>query len=204
MTTLRAVLVDADGVLQHPVVEWREELGERSGEDGPAQARLLDDIARAERPTMTGEVDLRESLTQVLEEHDSDLEVAEIIETWHDLEVDEGVLDGVRALARRGLVLALTTNQAEQRAAWMRAHLPYGEVFDRHFYSCEMGVAKPDPAYFTHVLDALGVAPEEALFLDDTAENVESAARLGLHAEQFAQDGGRAELDRILGRYGLR
>jgi len=203
MTTLRAVLVDADGVLQHPLVAWREEIGERSGEDGPAQTRLLDDIARAERPTMTGEVDLGQSLTQVLEEHDTDLEVDEILEAWHDLEVDEGVLDGVRALAGRGLVLALTTNQSEQRAAWMRAHLPYGEVFDHHFYSCEMGVAKPDPAYFTYVLDALGVAPEEALFLDDTAENVESAARLGLHAEQFAQDGGRVELDRILGLYGL-
>ena len=202
-TNLRAVLFDADGVLQHMVAEWRDELGERSGEDGADQTRLLDDIARAERPTMTGEVDLPQSLTQVLEEHDTDLEVDEILEAWHDLEVDEDVLDGVRALAGRGLIRALTTNQSEQRAAWMQTNLPYDDLFDAHFYSCEMGVAKPDPAYFQHVLDTLGVAPEEALFLDDTAVNVESAAALGLHAELFARNGGRPELDRILGRYGL-
>ena len=56
-TKLRAVLFDADGVLQHMAVEWRDEIGERSGEEGPDQTHLLDEIARAERPTMTGEVD---------------------------------------------------------------------------------------------------------------------------------------------------
>jgi putative hydrolase of the HAD superfamily len=85
----------------------------------------------------------------------------------------------------------------------MRANLPYEELFDAQFYSCEMGLAKPDPAYFQHVLDALGLRREEALFLDDTAANVESAAALGIHAELFARDGGRTELDRILGQYGL-
>ena len=47
------------------------------------------------------------------------------------------------------------------------------------------------------------MAAEDALFLDDTEVNVESAAALGLRAELFARDGGRAELDRILGRHGL-
>ena len=199
----RAVLFDADGVLQHMAVEWREEIGERSGEEGPDQQHLLDDIARAEQPTMTGEVDLPGSLEEVIEEHDADLAVEDILQTWQEIEVDEGVLDGVRALAARGVIRALTTNQAPERAAWMQANLPYGELFDAHFYSCDMGVAKPDPAYFQQVLEALGVAAEDALFMDDTAVNVASAQQLGLRAELFARDGGRAELDRILGLHGL-
>ena len=203
-TRLRAVLFDADGVLQHMTVEWRDELNERAGESGGRDAEgLFAAIARAEKPTMTGEVDLAHSLVQVLDDHDADLEVHEVLEAWQNIEVDEGVLAGVRSLAGRGLIRALTTNQADQRAAWMRANLPYADLFDAQFYSCEIGLAKPEPAYFTHVLETLGVVAEEALFLDDTAVNVESAAALGLRAELFARDGGRAELDRILGLHGL-
>jgi putative hydrolase of the HAD superfamily len=204
-TPPRAVLFDADGVLQR-TAPWREDLAEVVGDDNEVRnERLFDDIADAEGPrTLTGEADLDHSLTKVLDRYDDvDLPVEAVHDAWQAIELDEGVLDGVRSLAGRGLIRALTTNQNEQRAAWMRENLPFDELFDAQFYSCEMGLAKPDPAYFSHVLDALGVAPEDALFLDDTAENVESAARLGLRAELFARDGGRAELDRILAAHGL-
>ncbi|GAA1825075.1 hypothetical protein GCM10009714_03490 [Microlunatus capsulatus] len=202
---LRAVLVDADGVLQFTAPSWRDGITDTVGQDDMSRhPRLLDEIAKAEgQGTMTGETDLEHSLTQVLDRHDVDLEPADVIEAWHAIELHADVVDGVRGLRGRGLVLALTTNQNPPRAAWMRENLPYDEVFDEHFYSCEVGFAKPDPAYFTHVLEALGVAPEEALFMDDTAVNVEAAAALGIRAELFARDGGRGELDRILATHGL-
>jgi HAD superfamily hydrolase (TIGR01509 family) len=205
VTPPRAVLFDADGVLQRTAA-WREDLSDQVGDENEARnERLLDDIAQAEGPrTLTGEADLDHSLIKVLDRYDDvDLPVEAVHEAWHAIEVHEDVLDGVRSLAGRGVIRALTTNQNEPRAAWMRENLPYDELFDAQFYSCEMGLAKPDPAYFTHVLEALGVRPEDALFMDDTAENVESAARLGLRAELFARDGGRAELDRILALHGL-
>ena len=202
---LRAVLVDADGVLQFTAPAWRDDVADTVGDHELARhPRLLDEIAKAESPsTMTGDADLEHALTRVLDRHDVDLEPTDVIEAWHNIELHAEVVDGVRALRGRGLVLALTTNQNPPRAAWMRENLPYDELFDAHFYSCEVGAAKPDPAYFTRVLQALGVAPEEALFLDDTAVNVESAAGLGIRAELFARDGGGAELDRILGAHGL-
>lgn len=202
-SSLRAVLFDADGVLQHMTVEWRETIGEQSGEDGHEAERLMDAIAHAEKPTMTGEVDLAHSLTQVIDAHDADLEADDVMDAWHQIDTDPAMLDGVRSLAGRGLILALTTNQSPPRARWMRANLPYDELFDAHFYSCEVGLAKPDAAYFRHVLESLGLQPAEALFMDDTQANVESAAELGIRAELFARDGGRAELDRILELHGL-
>lgn len=67
------------------------------------------------------------------EEHDTDLGVEEILETWHHLEVDEGVLDSVQLLAGRALIRTLTTNQPEQRAAWMQTKRPPdNELFDAH------------------------------------------------------------------------
>lgn len=205
VTPPKAVLFDADGVLQK-TADWREELAETAGpEDEQRQERLLDEIAKAEGPrTLTGEADLEHSLGTVLERYDDvDLEPADVMEAWHAIEVHADVLQGVRELAGRGVLRALTTNQNPPRAAWMRANLPYDALFDAQFYSCEMGLAKPDPAYFQHVLETLGIRAEDALFMDDTLGNVESAARLGLRAELFARDAGRGELDRILARHGL-
>lgn len=202
---LRAVLFDADGVLQYTAPSWRDDLTDAVGSvEVSRHPRLLDEIARAEGPsTLTGEADLEHSLTRVLDRHDVDLEAEQVMDAWHNIELHAGVVDGVRKLAGRGLVLALTTNQNPPRAVWMHENLPYDELFDALFYSCELGLAKPDPAYFRHILETLGLAPAEALFLDDTLVNVESAAKLGLRAELFARDGGRPELDRILAAHGL-
>lgn len=46
----------------------------------------------------------------------------------------------------------------------------------------EVGLRKPDPAIFTLALDALGVAPDRAAFVDDATPNVEGAAALGIRA----------------------
>jgi putative hydrolase of the HAD superfamily len=51
--------------------------------------------------------------------------------------------------------------------------------------SSSLGVAKPDPAFFKAALQLVAVAPEEALFVDDTSENVSSASRLGITSHHF-------------------
>ena len=53
--------------------------------------------------------------------------------------------------------------------------------FERVFVSHEMGVRKPEPASFQHVLDYLDVEPAQVAFIDDKSENVEAATRLGMN-----------------------
>ena len=67
-------------------------------------------------------------------------------------------------------------------------------VFDEQFYSWELGVAKPDPGYFTAILDRIERPADRVLFLDDNADNVEGARSVGLPAELFPRDGGLAAL----------
>jgi putative hydrolase of the HAD superfamily len=52
-------------------------------------------------------------------------------------------------------------------------------------WSCDLRFAKPDPAIYHHVVEALQVRPEEALFLDDRIENILSAESVGLQAILF-------------------
>jgi HAD superfamily hydrolase (TIGR01509 family) len=61
--------------------------------------------------------------------------------------------------------------------------------FDRHFEgvyaSCRLGLRKPDPRFFTTILDDLGVAPDQCLFVDDREVNCEAAGALGLRVHTF-------------------
>lgn len=56
---------------------------------------------------------------------------------------------------------------------------------DAVVYSHEEGVEKPDPKAYAIVCERLGVAPAQALFLDDVPANVEGARRSGLTAILF-------------------
>jgi len=53
---------------------------------------------------------------------------------------------------------------------------------DAIYLSQELGMRKPDPAIFQHVLDKEGFSPQEAVFFDDVAENVNAASALGIQA----------------------
>ncbi len=54
-------------------------------------------------------------------------------------------------------------------------------VFDKVYLSHEMNLRKPDPAIFKHVCKEINVAPENALFIDDSIQHIEGAKRIGLN-----------------------
>ena len=74
--------------------------------------------------------------------------------------------------------------------------------FDRLWVSHELGLEKPDPAIFRRVIDATRRRPEEHLYIDDLAENVEAARALGMagivhtDAEALAREFVRLGLNR--------
>lgn len=61
----------------------------------------------------------------------------------------------------------------------------FDELVDIIIYSCEEGIAKPEPGIYHLACERLGVLPEEVVFLDDTAKNVEGARHFGIRAVLF-------------------
>lgn len=100
---------------------------------------------------------------------------------------DEAINDGVLALIRRlhgRYKLAVLSNSPPGLARWL-ADWGIGDLFDVVFCSGDEGIVKPDPAAFRITLARLGVAPGEAVFIDDTPVHVEAARALGLHGIVF-------------------
>jgi putative hydrolase of the HAD superfamily len=86
-------------------------------------------------------------------------------------------LDALRAAGwRLGLVSNCT---AETPELWKRT--PLAARFDAVGFSCELGVAKPDPAIYLSVCSFLDVAAADCLYVGDGADNeLAGAASLGM------------------------
>ena len=59
-------------------------------------------------------------------------------------------------------------------------------LFEKTYYSHFVGIRKPDMAIFEKVLNENGLKPEETLFIDDIAANLEPAKALGIQTHLMA------------------
>jgi HAD superfamily hydrolase (TIGR01509 family) len=91
------------------------------------------------------------------------------------------MLDDLRT---RGLRLAVVSNCfAEDVAAWPRC--PLASRFDCVVFSCEVGLAKPDPRIYMEAVRRLQVDVPEACFIGDGGDDeLAGAERTGLRAFQ--------------------
>ncbi len=78
----------------------------------------------------------------------------------------------------------MCSNSPPGLAQWL-ADWEIDQLFDVVFCSGDEGIVKPDPTAYQSTVERLGVKPCEAVFVDDTLENVEAASRYGLKAIQF-------------------
>ena len=107
----------------------------------------------------------------------------------------------VAELDRAGVPLfAITNFSAEFWAPFRAAEAALFDRFAGILVSGEERLVKPDPAIYALALKRFGLAPGEALFVDDRAENVAAADAAGLVGHVFT---GAGELCGELERQGL-
>ncbi|MBN1837768.1 MAG: HAD family phosphatase [Spirochaetales bacterium] len=107
----------------------------------------------------------------------------DLFEVHFHPQLDHRVVRLVERLRQEARVV-VGTNTVETH---YRVHQREGHyrLFDAVYASCRMGLAKPDPRFFRHILEREERRPEESVFVDDRAENVQAAAKLGMAAIQF-------------------
>jgi putative hydrolase of the HAD superfamily len=198
---VRHVLFDADGVLQELPGGWyaamEPYLGERARD-------FLHETWKDELPMLAGQGDYLPVLEATLARYGVRTPVTEVYDAvWKNIVLIEESLEIVRQLKDSGYGVHLGTNQESYRGAHMRTALGYDDLFDVSCYSYDLGVAKPDPAFFTRAADRIGADPSTILFVDDTARNITGARTAGLHAELWDFTQGHDALETILAGHGV-
>jgi epoxide hydrolase-like predicted phosphatase len=105
-------------------------------------------------------------------------------EFWAGDRLDMELVVYIRSLRSRYRT-ALLSNAWDDLRGYLTDHWRIADAFDELVISAEVGVTKPEPRIYRLALERLGVAPGEAVFVDDFKENVDAARALGIHTIHF-------------------
>jgi epoxide hydrolase-like predicted phosphatase len=107
------------------------------------------------------------------------------------------MLEAVRRIRSHGLRAAALTNNWAGGDTGTDVLKP---LFDVFVESSVVGLRKPDPQIYRHTCEAVGVAPDEAIFLDDIGRNLKTARALGMATIKVEDpDDALRELETLLG-----
>ncbi|WP_298182417.1 HAD family phosphatase [Saccharomonospora sp.] len=101
------------------------------------------------------------------------------IEGWAQLDPDSAAL--LDELARNGTRLALLSNAPASFARFAEQQ-PWARHFHTRVFSADVGCAKPDAKIYELLVSRLNAQPQDCVFFDDRAVNIEGAHAVGLRA----------------------
>jgi putative hydrolase of the HAD superfamily len=96
-----------------------------------------------------------------------------------------GAVKWAELLHHEGFPLSLLSNMPLELSRHVTKSFPSLSTFEYLIYSCDYGSIKPELAIYRNCLEILKVDPQDILYLDDRAENVEAAAGLGINSVLF-------------------
>ena len=183
---IRAVIFDFGGVLVRTVdTSSREKWEQRFGLPAWGLARIVFESAVSVR-AMLGQLPEAEVWDHVAETLHLDADELQELrrDFWAGDRLDTALADFLRGLRPRCKTAILSNAWGNARAVFIDK-FGLDEVVDAMVISAEEGVTKPDPRIYRIALERLGVRPEEAVFVDDFAENVEGARAVGMRGVLF-------------------
>lgn len=195
LARVRALLTDLDGVIRHWPKTHAPDIEHATGLPPgtlPATAFQQDMVL----PAITGRISHEAWVAAVaarlasLHPHS---QAHRAVEQWFASpgQVDQEVLRLLQA-ARSRATLVLVTNATSRLSRDLNA-LRLDDAFDAVINASEVGHAKPSEGIYRAALAAAGVPAAEAAFVDDRAENVEAAVRMGMRGHVFLTAAGLAE-----------
>ncbi|MCB1882586.1 MAG: phosphoglycolate phosphatase [Geminicoccaceae bacterium] len=182
---LKAVLFDLDGTLVDSVPDLRRVLAAVMAEEGFEAPTL------AETRAMVGDgagILVRRAFAAKGAEAGDDAQTRRLARflAFYTAEpcvlttAYPGALDLLADLRRRGLRLAVCTNKPQAPTEGLMEALGLASLVDCTIGGDALPVKKPDPGHVRGVLDRLGVAAGEAVFVGDGANDVAAAQAAGL------------------------
>ncbi|GAA4274636.1 HAD family phosphatase [Aquimarina gracilis] len=112
----------------------------------------------------------------------------DLIQAWNAILLDFPLyrLNFLENLAKKqNYKLILLSNTNELHITWIKENISFYETFksyfDEFYLSHEIYLRKPNTDIFEFVLEKNNIQSHQTIFIDDTKENTDSAAKLGIH-----------------------
>jgi glucose-1-phosphatase len=181
----QAVFFDLGGVIVRTEYEApRQHLAERLGMEYEDLTRAVFDSETARKASI-GLITEQEHWSAVMQRLGRPAADVESLrsEFFGGDTVDLGLVEFIR-----GLRLRFRTGLISNAWDGLRPYIlgqKFDDAFDFMLISAEVGVMKPETRIFQLALEHAGVSANEAVFVDDMPENVESARTLGMSAILF-------------------
>jgi putative hydrolase of the HAD superfamily len=83
--------------------------------------------------------------------------------------------------------------------AFLERAFTFWDVFAGKVISCRVGLCKPEPAIYAHLLERYALAGPETVFIDDLEVNLAAAAAFGIQTIKFEDPAQCARALRALG-----
>ena len=200
MAQIKNIIFDLGGVLltldYHSVPKSFMALGFENFDEVYSQAKQSDLFNKFE----TGSISAKEFRKRIRGEK-LNISDSEIDRCWNSiiLSFSQATLDYLRELKESyTLYLLRNTNEIHikdfvQKIEDSVGHKNYCDVFEKIYYSNEIGFRKPDTACFDFVIQENQLNRNETLFIDDTEKNIEGAKKAKIETFLYPQNEGLRE-----------
>lgn len=148
-----------------------------------AQQALFDDFE-------TGKISAFHFVNRLLDQLPKGRNANEVVHAWNAMILDfpKERLDFLLHLKEEKRIFLLSnTNDLHLELVHRRLKEIYpdkylNDFFEKVYYSCDLGMRKPNPDIFTYVCRENSLNPEKTLFIDDSEQHVIGAKQAGLNA----------------------
>jgi len=190
------LFIDFDGVIRH----WHDDVSLIEARCGLPRGAISSVLFSPTMllPAISGAIDdetWRRNIAAELQQRHRDARAHEAVAQWSlsPGEVDRETL-AILARCRPQLRIVLATNATSRLNEDLHA-LGLASRFHAIANSSELRATKPSPEFFHAALARTEASAVETLFIDDSSQNVDAAAALGMLAHHFR---GHAEMRRFL------
>ena len=199
----RNIIFDFGGVILNldyqRTIDAFIKIGLKDFENNYSQLQQTDLFDQFERGEITPS-DFRSGLRSAFEK---DVDTAQLDDAWNamllDLPIERlNLLNRIRE--EKKISLLSNTNEIHVQAFESQLKMEHGindlsQFFDTVYYSCRVGMRKPENRIFEMVLQKENYLASETLFIDDSPQHIEGAKKVGLHTYHLRADKGETILD---------
>lgn len=201
---IKALMVDVDGVL----IDGRPQDGKHWATGLEDDLGIQSDILQREffqvhwEDIVVGRATLKERLIPALKKIAPAVTADRFIAYWfqQDSRINRDLLEELTSLRTEGIQVFLATNQEHMRARYLMQDLGLSKMLDGIYYSAQLGVKKPDHAFFTRICTHRGLRPTEVVLIDDSLKNVTAAAEVGWHSVNWKNTDSLRHIRALIGR----